>query len=98
MFLIYILCVNVIHNTLSYTWLLLHVSVINCHPQGDIIQTYKTNTTNLHIQCYQYHIKENYGGHEGKNIDIIDNVMLTYSWIKFINVPLFILYSLLLYA
>jgi hypothetical protein len=31
-------------------------------------------------------------------MDVIDNVMLAYSWIKFIDVPLFILYSLLLYT
>jgi len=42
-------------------------------------KTYKPNTSNLHIQCYQYHIKKNYAGHKGKNVDIIDSVMLTYS-------------------
>jgi hypothetical protein len=35
--------------------------------------------------------KANSGSHEDKNGDIIDNIMLTYSWIKLTDVPLFIL-------
>jgi hypothetical protein len=39
-------------------------------------------------------LKTNYGSYKFKykNLDVIDIVMMTYSWITFIDVPLFVLY------
>ena len=60
--------------------MLLHVAVIKCHPQGDIIQRHTKPTHPVYTYSASNQIlKIKYGSHKGKNVDIIDNVMLTYS-------------------
>lgn len=48
--------------------------VINRHPQGDVMQR--------HIKpmdpIYTCNVKKNNGSHKHKDVDTIDNVMLTY--------------------
>jgi len=43
-------------------------------------------------------LKINNGSYKYKNVDTIDNVMLTYSWIKSIDVPLFICQHHIIYS
>jgi hypothetical protein len=36
-------------------------------------------------------VKDNIGSYKYKNVDIIFSVMITYFWIKFVDMPLFLL-------
>jgi hypothetical protein len=58
----------------------LPVSAINCHPQRDTIQRHIKPIHPIYIYSAKNKtLKINNGSSTGKNVDIIDNVMLTYS-------------------
>ena len=74
------------------TWTLLHVSVINRDSQGDNSKEYKMKRSISHIQCLK-----NYGSYRHKDVDVIDVVMLTDSWIMIVTVPGIYICEILLY-
>jgi hypothetical protein len=67
-------------HTIYIKSLILHVSAISRHPQGYIIQRHIKPTHPSDIYSAKNKtLKINNGSRTGKNVDIIDNVMLTYS-------------------
>jgi hypothetical protein len=67
---------------------LLHISAINLHPQGDV--NTKDYIILLH-QFYRYSVKIYNSSYKHNNMDIMDSMMLTYSLLNFIYMPLFTL-------
>jgi len=53
---------------------------------------YNNSVPNLHILRSEQILKINTGSHADKYVDIANHVVLTYSWIKSTDVPLFVLY------
>lgn len=63
--------------------------MINHHSQVDIIQRHRRPTHPIYLCSTKNKMsKINNSTHKDRNIDTIDNMMLTYSWIKFFDVPL----------
>ena len=71
-----------------WTWNLLHVLAINHHPRADVIQRHIKPTHPVYICSAKNKMpKINNDCHKDRNVVTVDNLMLTYSWIKFIDIP-----------